>query len=47
MRFFACLRRARKVRPWRLAYEPEREFERQLFLRDLRAFPAGSTPSVR
>jgi hypothetical protein len=47
MRLFACLRRARKVRPWRLAFEPEGEFERQLFVRDLRAAPAVPVPSVR
>ena len=37
MRLFSCLWRARKVRPWRLAPEPEMEFERQLFFRDLRS----------
>ncbi len=44
MRLFGCLWRARKVRPWRLAFDPKPEFERQLFVRDLRATVA---PSVR
>lgn len=45
MRFFPCLWKARPPRPWRLPEELPSEFERQLYVRDLRA--TGAIPSVR
>jgi hypothetical protein len=37
MRLFPCFWRRRRIRPWRLAWDPEPDFERQLYERDLRA----------
>jgi len=47
MRLFPCLWHRPPVRPWRLAYDPPPEFERQLYLRDLRSPSASGAPSVR